>query len=320
MAFCPEEILLSPTGSCNLACVHCGIKRTAARLPVKLVRKFLVECKKDGIDRVGFTGGEPFLAGNFLYAVTKFAAKEGFLFSRIMTNGVWYKSEHELNAFLRKLFNAGYDGSICLSVDAYHPQSARKLARFIKCARSVWNRTDIVSIVYVTGRDLPTKAKLAKLARLLKGRLSGFGSKSAHIRSADTFIRISKIDLSPIGKAFMLKDPWDGRWFKEDYCKGPGNVFSVEPSGEIKPCCGYASALTDLSIANIARGCTAGITENIRQNRIVYAIFNSGLSSIKDKLIKRGVRFPGKTSNHCFFCHYVLTKVPRPVLLKALGG
>ena len=31
--------------------------------------------------------------------------------------------------------------------------------------------------------------------------------------------------------------PWDGAWFAEDYCEGPGQALIVNPRGEVKPCC-----------------------------------------------------------------------------------
>ncbi|MFA6321164.1 MAG: radical SAM protein [Candidatus Omnitrophota bacterium] len=227
MAFRHEEILFSPTARCNLACPHCNSPRSHTSLPVTVAEKFLIDCKKNGVKRLGFTGGEPFLRSDFLISITRLAVKEGFLFSRIVTNGVWYKDARDLECKLKKLFDAGYDGSICLSVDAYHRQNLRKLAVFIKCAIRIWRRPDIVSLVYVTGQDALTKRKLEGLAKLLGARLVGFGTTHPRISSEGLFLKIDSIELSPVGRAGRLKDPWDGKWFKDDMCKEPGNVFFV---------------------------------------------------------------------------------------------
>ena len=62
-----------------------------------------------------------------------------------------------------------------------------------------------------------------------------------------------------------LEPPRDGRaggeacpatrgtatWFEEDYCEGPGQALIVNPKGEVKPCCGFASDLDQLTIGNI---------------------------------------------------------------------
>jgi hypothetical protein len=242
-----------------------------------------------------------------LYSVTKFAANEGFLFTNITTNGVWCKDERDLRLTLDRLFAAGYDGAICVSVDAYHKQNPIKLKNFIKTALSIWRRPDLISIAYVTGADRATKNKLSTLARLLGGRLCGFGKNNSYIKGDDFFIKILKIDLSPIGKAANLKDGWqDDRWFKEDYCKGPGNVFFIEPSGAVKPCCGYASGSKALLVGNIKKNSVSDIFKNVRQNRFVYDIFNSGLSEMRKRLTTSGIKFPGKTSNNCFFCQHII--------------
>ncbi|MFA5143887.1 MAG: radical SAM protein [Candidatus Omnitrophota bacterium] len=308
MPFYPEEILFSPTTDCNLSCPHCSIRKTHAILSAASAKAFLSGCRKGGIDRVGFTGGEPFLARNFLYSVVKFAVKEGFFFTRIVTNGVWYKNDRDLEDTLHRLFKAGYDGAISISVDAYHKQHVDKLARFIKTAQEVWRRPDLISIIYVTGKEVPTRRKLSRLARLLGARLEDFGTYRQHIGSDALFIKIAKIGLSAAGRAGGLKAPWDGKWFKEDYCEGPGNVFFVEPSGEVKPCCGYASESPLLSVGNINKDSLSRIRKNIRQNRIVCAIFNSGLSGLRKRLVRDGVKFPGRASDNCFFCHYILER------------
>lgn len=320
MAFRPEEVLLSPTQRCNLACVHCHATKGEQALSLGFTKKFLLDSKKRGIDRMGFTGGEPFLAGDFLCKIIEFAVKEGFVFDRITTNGVWYKNRSQLKEALGRLSRAGYDGSICVSVDAYHRQDINKLSHFIKTAQEMWSRPDMVSIVYVTGRDAETKSKLNKLARLLGARLHGFGGSHPHIKSARIFISIGRIELSPVGRAGRLKDPWDGKWFKEDFCKGPGNVFFVESDGSVKPCCGYASDLDIFTVGNIKTDTVRGMLKNIRKNRVLYAIFKLGLSRIRNRLIELGFVFPGKTSNHCFFCRYILTEAPGATLVAALKG
>ena len=282
-------------------------------------KKFLTDCKAIGIKRVGFTGGEPMLAIDLLCELVAAAVKEGYLFDRIMTNGVWYKNDEALKRTLRRISNAGYDGEICVSVDAFHKQNLKKIARFIKTASSIWNRPDIVSIARVRGsRDRATEEKLTKLAVILNGRLNGFEAGRPSIKTSELFIKIFNISLSPVGKAGRLKDPWGGRWFMEDYCKGPGNVFFVTPSGDVKPCCGYANDFKVFTIGNIGKESPRQLLKNFSQNGLLYAIFNSGLAHIRKGLERHGVKFPGKTDNHCYFCHHILTQVPKRTLEKCL--
>ena len=298
--FRADEILFSPTAQCNLRCGHCDIKKYPVNLPKQTAIKFIAACAKAGIKRLGFTGGEPFLALDFLCAITKEAIRCNMLFNRIMTNAAWFKTKNELMSSLERLFKAGYDGDICISVDAFHKQNLQKIALFIKTVSEIWNRQDMVSIAAVKGAlDNQTKKRLKDLKRLLNTRL---------------FIRIFYIELSPIGKARRLKNAWGNKWFKDDFCKGPGNVFFVLPNGAVKPCCGYGNDADMLTIGSIKRDTPQKLLRNAEKNLFVSEIFKEGLHPIRQALERSGIRFPGKTANHCFFCYYLTNVIPRPTL------
>lgn len=317
--FSPTEILFSPTSKCNLICAHCDIKASKNILSKNKAVKFLLDCKKHGLASIGFTGGEPFLAMDFLRAITQRSVERGITFTRIMTNGVWFTDKASLRKGLLSLRKAGYDGSICVSVDAFHSKNMKKVAAFIKETASIWERPDIISIAYVGGaRETETKRLLKALSHILKAHLYRFPKSHAYIRNDRLFIRIFRIVLSPVGRAEALKDPWDGRWFKEDHCEGPGNVFYVAPSGDVKPCCGYANDDRALTIGNIHKDSVKAILKKAKENRYVRTIFGSGLSAIRNRLEASGIHFPGKTRNHCYFCHYILKYIPRKRLERCL--
>lgn len=320
MAFKPEEVLFSPTTACNLSCQHCTVPRSRRRLSPKLAIGFLDSCKAIGIKRVGFTGGEPFLVPAFLSAVIRAAVKRGMLFGRIMTNGVWWRSPAQLSRDLAALFDAGYDGDIFVSVDAFHRQALAKVARLITVAARIWRRPDIVSITCVFGAyDAETVAMLRRLAGLLKARLVESPAGRYYIRSDSVFVRVCPIDLAPVGRAAALKDPWSSRrWFRDDRCKGPGHVFLVMPNGDVKPCCGYASDLDGLTIGNIKRDSARSLLRKAGLNRFVKTIYGAGLDALRRRLERAGVRFPGKTASQCCLCDYILQKVPGWVLKRCL--
>lgn len=337
MTFKPTEVIFAPTAECNLDCPHCENEKSPGTLSVHAGLKFLDSCRKIGVERVGFTGGEPFLALDFMAAITRHAVSRSFLFSRIMTNGVWHGSAEVLARSLRRLRDAGYDGSVCVSVDAFHKQNLERLGDFIKTAQDVWRRPDCVSIATVVrSREAATEQKLKRLAMVLTSRLVGFKGRHPRIEGPGLFIKILKISLSAVGRAEQaepvrpkgrsslpgrgVKDPWDGRWFEEDHCEGPGNLFFVEPSGDVRPCCGYAADSRMMKIGNIYKDSAAAILKRARANRFVATIFGSGLVKIRQKLERLGFRFPGKTGDHCYFCDYVVKKVPRPMLDRCLDA
>jgi hypothetical protein len=319
--FNPKEVIFSPTTQCNLRCAHCDIEQRRTALPQKAALKFLGRLAGAGIKRVGFTGGEPFLALGFLCAITKEAVRRGMLFGRIMTNAGWFRTEKELNLALQRLFRSGYDGDFCVSVDAFHRQALPKAASFIRAAAAIWKRPDIVSIASVKGaRESTTHRRLLTLARLLSARFSGFPAQPACIKNADLFIKVLPIDLSAVGKAACLKNPWEGKWFRDDFCRGPGNVFFILPDGTVKPCCGYASDADMLTIGSIKRDTPQELLRSAANNPFVRAVFGLGLHPLRKRLEQAGARLPGKTTNHCFFCYYITHYLPRPLLNKCITG
>jgi hypothetical protein len=104
-------------------------------------------------------------------------------------------------------------------------------------------------------------------------------------------------------------NPWDGEWFAEDYCEGPGQALIVNPKGEVKPCCGFASDLDQLTIGNIHTDTVEEVIAAARSHPYVGKVFRDGLLAIRDEILSRNPdALPGATTNHCFFCWYALTR------------
>jgi hypothetical protein len=308
--FSPKEVLFASTTDCNLNCPHCSVERGKARLSIPSAVKFLRSCKRAGVERVGFTGGEPFLDTEFLFALTESAVANGLLFGMVTTNARWFQSPAHLRRTLMELYDCGYDGSFGVSVDAFHGKGPAKPALFIETARKIWNRPDIARLIAVRGaRDRETDSILRALAHALKAKRVPVGGHRA-IRNASLFVPVTTIDLAPVGKAERLLDPWGREWFKEDFCRGPGHVFYVLPNGDVKPCCGYATDSERLTIGNVHKDSALKMLKSASRNPFVSAVFETGLSRVRARLERQGVVFPGATASECYFCHHVLTRVP----------
>jgi hypothetical protein len=316
--FEPREALFAPSTACNLRCRHCAVEPDPRRLPIAAALRFLDSCRGTSVERVGFTGGEPFLQPAFLEAVTARVVRLGLLFDRITTNAAWFKTRDELNDRLTRLRDKGYDGSFYVSLDAFHGRSVRKPALFIEAAAQIWNRPDIAGLIAVRGgRDQETEALLDALAVRLGARLVRRGPRP-RIVSPDLILPISTVDLVPVGRAAGWAAPWDGAWPEEDFCAGPGQVLSIQPDGSVKACCGYATDSDRLTIGDIRRQTAPEIIAAASRNPFVRTVYRSGLSAIRRRLVTRGASFPGRTSNACAFCHHLLTSLPGPALDAAL--
>jgi hypothetical protein len=77
----------------------------------------------------------------------------------------------------------------------------------------------------------------------------------------------------------------------------------------VKPCCGFASDLDQLTIGNIHLDTVKQIVRRARRHPYVGKVFREGLTAIRAEILARNPEaFPEATSNHCYFCWYVLTR------------
>lgn len=311
-AFRPNYVAFAGTYQCNLSCPHCCVPiEWTDRLDIPTALRFLDEAHAAGIERLGFTGGEPFLFPEFLVALTRRGAELGFRFDKLMTNGVWFPDAARLESVLTALRDAGFSGKLGLSVDKFHGMEIAKLAEFCHVARRVFARDTILSLSYASRSPDKGMEPIERLAAELGGTIEWSELLNRHLLvSDDLTMTLNWNHLAQVERAEKLPgDPWDGVWFEEDYCEGPGQALIVNPRGDVKPCCGFASDLDQLTIGNIYRDSAAEVIRRGREHPFVGKVFRDGLTAIRAEVLAADpTSIPGATSNHCFFCWYVLTK------------
>jgi hypothetical protein len=294
-----------------LSCPHCCVPiEWPDRLDTKVALRFLDEAHAYGIRTLGFTGGEPFLYPEFLHSLCQRASQLGFHFDKIVTNGVWYGDLPHLESVLSYLAAAGFSGKLGLSVDKFHGIRTEALADFCRTARRIFGRDNIVSLSYASRQPDQGLEPVHRLADTLGGIVEWSDVLGRLLLvSPDLTIVVNWNHLAPVERAEKLAGGWNGTWFEEDYCEGPGQALIVNPKGEVKPCCGFASDLDQLTIGNIHTDTVARIVRRARRHPYVGAVFRRGLTAIRDEILARDPdALPGATSNHCYFCWYVLTK------------
>jgi hypothetical protein len=247
--------------------------------------------------------------------LTRRAAELGFRFDKIMTNGLWFRDPAQLQDVLTALARAGFTGRLGLSVDKFHGLPLAKgggstLADFCRVARRVFGRDNILSLSYASRHPDQGLEPVHSLARALDAVVEWSDVLARYLLvSPDFTMTLNWNHLAPVERAERFTGAWDGTWFSEDYCEGPGQALIVTPRGEVKPCCGFASDLDQLTIGNIYRDTVARIIRRARRHPYVGKVFRKGLTAIRDEILARDPNaLPGATSNHCYFCWYVLTR------------
>jgi MoaA/NifB/PqqE/SkfB family radical SAM enzyme len=309
--FRPNYLSFAGTYQCNLTCPHCCVPiEWPDRLDIATAVRFLEDAHRQGIGILGFTGGEPFLYPEFVLQLCRRGAELGFRFDKVMTNGVWHHDADHLDQVLNELRQAGFSGKLGLSVDKFHGMHTAKAAEFCRIARRVFQRDNIVSLSYASRAPDQGLDPVHALARELNAVVDWSEMLHRYLLVSDELtIVLNWNHLAPVERAERFTGAWDGVWFEEDYCEGPGQALIVTPRGEVKPCCGFASDLDQLTIGNIYHDSVAAIIRRGRKHPYVGKVFREGLTAIRDEILARDPHaLPGPTSNHCYFCWYVLSK------------
>jgi hypothetical protein len=321
MMFKPEEIIFAPTAQCNLACGHCRVTRIPQELDSPAAIAFMASCRGRGVQRIGFSGGEPFLRPDFLQEVCQAAVDMDYYFGRLMTNGCWAKDEAGYASVLDPLQAAGFDGIFGLSFDSWHGNDADKAAVFLKTVFRIWGRKDIAEIlaVHAPGQDGADEAAVKALAAGLGGVFDpGSGGRPAAIVDQAWLARTAAepddggglylpVQRFPYSAA-ADEGGWGAEaWFEDDYCQGPGNVFYVHSDGRVAVCCGFANENDDLIIGNIADDGYDQLVHKAAATAQVLHCHDTGLAALARQLEAEGRVFPGKTGDLCFFCDYLCT-------------
>ena len=309
--FRPNYISFAGTYQCNLTCAHCCVPiEWTDRLDIPTALRFLEDAYANGIQLLGFTGGEPFLYPEFVIALTRRAAELGFKFDKIVTNGVWFQDEAHLRTVLTNLKKAGFTGKIGLGIDKFHGIRTADLVTFCKATREIFQRDNILSLAYASRDTHAGLEPVHRLAKELDAVVEWSDLLGRYLLVSQEFtMTLNWNHLAPVERAEKLGADWDGEWFKEDYCEGPGQALIVNPRGDVKPCCGFASDLDQLTIGNIYRDTVKQVIKQGREHPYVGKVFREGLTAIRAEILARDPQaLPGATSNHCFFCWHVLTR------------
>jgi MoaA/NifB/PqqE/SkfB family radical SAM enzyme len=309
--FRPDHLSFAGTYQCNLTCAHCCVPiEWTDRLDIAAALRFLEDARSLGVTTLGLTGGEPFLYPEFVHAVCRRAAELGYRFDRIMTNGVWHRDGGHLEEVLAPLAATGYSGKIGLSIDKFHGIHTDRLVEFCKIVSRVFDRDNVLSLSYASRHPDRGLEPVRALANELDAVLEWSQLLGRYLLvSADLTVTVCWNHLAPVERAEKLSGAWDGDWFEEDYCEGPGQALIINPRGDVKPCCGFASDLDQLTIGNIYRHTAAEVIERGRAHPYVGKVFREGLTAVRDEVLARDPHaLPGATSNHCYFCWYVLTR------------
>lgn len=181
-----SHIDLEITRRCNLNCVHCSAayKNRGSEMSVAAIEDMLKEAKSMGLEKVGLTGGEPFLDRERLIEVGKFCTEELQVPIHIHSNGTCITTQDAL--WIKQI-----DGEITIAFYGENSSSHEKITRTPGSFELTFNglrnlmKAGANTCVYV----VPMKSNLHSIKPLIK-MVYNEGVK-----------RVRVLSLSPTGRA-----------------------------------------------------------------------------------------------------------------------
>lgn len=239
----PRMLTFITTYKCGAVCDHCLMSCTpnnSDRLTLPQMRQFIDSfaevCVGSGV--VVFTGGECTLLGDDLLEAIAYANSLG-LFTRIVTNAWWAKSERDAETFLNELKSCGLD-EINISCDDFHAEYIP-----LENVRNLWNSAKTMgfqTLGIAVCRDNNSTISPAYLCKYLNEDiplLHQFDDNTQPPRAPARFITNSGI--TRIGRARNLSLNQNARpqaRLLASHCSDCGQDFVISPNCHLAPCCG----------------------------------------------------------------------------------
>ncbi|ADD69722.1 Radical SAM domain protein [Denitrovibrio acetiphilus DSM 12809] len=92
----PGQLIIQTTDFCNATCPQCGMRKQEdfkrTRLDVDGMKRMIDRASKNGVKALSFTGGEPFLFQDDLFACIKYGHRKGIPYIRTGTNGFIFRN------------------------------------------------------------------------------------------------------------------------------------------------------------------------------------------------------------------------------------
>jgi len=179
-----EGISFIATYSCNLACAHCffDTRQGTAWLAPRDIEAVL-GAREARYKWLHFTGGEPLLDPDRLFALVRAARKRHQGDIGIATNGFWGRDPREARRIAEGLADAGANG-VGISVDPFHGGVARHAAAGAARAIAAAGMRSHSYLMACSGRGE-----------------DGEGTRAAQAISAETGIPVARVEVRRLGRA-----------------------------------------------------------------------------------------------------------------------
>lgn len=264
--FCTNES--SPSGKTHLASETC--------------KQLVKQARSLGFDRVGFSGGEPFLYRELLLELTEIAQENSLGFV-IATNGYWGKNFHEAQSLLCKLKKQGLI-KLQLSYDVEHAKyvNERAIYNVLNVCAELGVPVILYSAYYPGEKRINDLLDLANYGNveINEGKVLKVGrAKNNVVKFLGKISEESQLGLCP--KLLQL---------------------TVNFDGEVYPCCSVGGFSSGLSVGSIVRNGIEDLSKSIFEKTFVSYLQNHDANWIAREIEEK---IGGSFSSVCELCNFI---------------
>jgi radical SAM protein with 4Fe4S-binding SPASM domain len=251
----PFDVLIELTHRCNLKCEHCFLKGAHTNeLSTEDFISIFQKLKDWGILFIGFSGGEIFTRGDFLYLAEK--ARDMGLFFHLQTNGTLITSK--IAEVIKALNPTKVEISIYGSTAATHDSVTGIKGSFERSLNALKVLREIgVRMVIKTSVMRKNLGEIDSIRKIAKELGAGFSPDPLIAPRIDGKIplscRLSDWEMAQFILTLPFKEEVEGVSLEGQLICGAGRSrFAIGPDGTVYPCALFRFPLGNLKNENLS--------------------------------------------------------------------
>lgn len=287
-----DQLGIAIADKCNAACEMCCFRCSPNgkhELSSELIKDVIRQASEvEGMQAVGFSGGEAFLFFDLLLDCSAYAKSLG-LAVVINTNGFWGRNEKRALEMLKALKAAGVE-VICFSTDRYHQQYVplEDLRTAVRLTHAMGIAVDI-NIMETAHSD-----DIVRITEALRPEIY------------DTVV--NHHPMLPIGKA--LENMQEGDFVDNTDSKSAHCLFRGDPSlcfdGNYYMCCSqFSREIPRLNLGSAKEIAFKDLGKRISSDDYLYVMLRNGFGWYVDQARELGYDIPERVCTACHCCYLI---------------
>ena len=297
----PKSMAIRITYQCNISCKFCYNNSTADSkifLSEEQVIKIIEEAREEGFETMGISGGEALMYKDTVISGIRRAKELGYKGVSIVTNGYWAKTKTSAKKLLTSLRDAGFkppQDMFSMSAGEFHHEWLDWT--YAKNALSEFYRI----FKHPMSIDFETTPGNEQLLNDFKTYIAENGIKEDQYKLRERKIVANLGRWKDLDEGIIRQKPIEA--FGK--CNAI-NRFSIQPDGDVVPCCGFNRYNTGIILGNVLNSSIPDVIQAAQTNLANKYLTELPISTIYKELSKE-FTLPDKFSVICEICELIFS-------------